>query len=40
VKMATLTIADKMTRKMKSVSTLPAVVEARAGQSGKVSYMC
>ena len=31
--------ADKMTRKMKSASTLPAVVEARAGQSGKLSYI-
>src|SRR6476660_4847310 len=37
--MATLAIADKMTRKMKSASTLPAVVEARAGQSGNVSYI-
>src|SRR5881296_90851 len=37
VKMATLTIADKKTRKTKSASTLPAVVEAFAGQSGKVS---
>src|SRR6476660_2801755 len=37
VKMVTLTIPDKITRKTKSASTLPAVVEARAGQSGKVS---
>src|SRR5438876_9144715 len=37
VKIATLTNSDSATRKMYSASTLPAVVEARAGQSGRLS---
>src|SRR5438093_12992324 len=37
MKMATLMKAESRTRKMKSASTLPAVVEALTGQSGKLS---